>query len=80
METMYVHCPKGNRLSEIYNTKCSGEIEILRGICRVVSGLTLHFMLYLGNLDYFLDSVQYYCSLLITVSEKIRGRTISLYL
>ena len=35
-----------------YNTKYSGENEILLGIVRVVS----HFVLYLGNVDYFLDS------------------------
>ena len=39
-----------------YNMKCSGENEILRGIFHVVSGFPLHFMLYRGNLDYFLDS------------------------
>ena len=40
-----------------YNTKWSGENEILRGIFQVVSRFPLHFMLYRGNLDYFLDSV-----------------------
>ena len=41
-----------------YNMKCSGENAILRGIFHVVSCFPLHFMLYLGNLDYFSDSVQ----------------------
>ena len=36
---------------------CSGENEILRGIFRVVSRFPLHFVLYLGNFDFFLDSV-----------------------
>ena len=40
-----------------YNMKCSGENEILRGICPVVSGFPLHFLIYRGNVDYFLDSV-----------------------
>ena len=42
-----------------YNTKCSGEHEILRRIFRLVFRFPLHFVLYLGNFDYFLDS--YYC-------------------
>ena len=33
-----------------YNMKCSGEIVILRGIVHVVSGFTLNFMLYRGNI------------------------------
>ena len=39
--------------------KCSSENEILHGIFRIVhvSGFPLHFVLYLGNFDYFLDSV-----------------------
>ena len=37
-----------------YHMECSGENEILRGIIHVVSLLPLHFMLYRGNLDYFL--------------------------
>ena len=37
--------------------KCSGENVIQRGIFHVVSCFPLHFMLYRGNLDYFLDSV-----------------------
>ena len=40
-----------------YNTKGSGENEILLGTFRVVSRIPLHFVLYLGNFDYFLDSV-----------------------
>ena len=40
-----------------YNTKCCGENEILRRIFRVVFRFPLYFLLYLGNLDYFLDSV-----------------------
>ena len=45
------------------NTKCSGENEILRGIFRVQNcslsfSSTVHFVLYLGNLDYVLDSVE----------------------
>ena len=32
---------------------------ILRGIFHVLSCFPLHFMLYRGNLDYFLDSVLY---------------------
>ena len=39
-----------------YNTKFSGENEILRGIFRLVSRFPLHFVLYCRNLDYFLDS------------------------
>ena len=39
-----------------YNTKWSGENEILRGIFRLVSRFPLNFVLYLGNFDYFLDS------------------------
>ena len=40
-----------------YNMKCCGENLILRGIFHVVSYFPLHFMLYRGNLDYFLHSV-----------------------
>ena len=40
-----------------YNTKCSWEKEILRGIFGVAFRFPLHFVLYLGNVDYFLDSV-----------------------
>ena len=47
------HCPR-------YNTKCSGENEIRRGIFRLVSCFPLHFVLYLGNFDNFLDSVSIY--------------------
>ena len=36
-----------------YNMKCSGENVILRGIFDAVSGFPLHFMLYRGNLDFF---------------------------
>ena len=39
------------------NMKCRGENVILRGIFHAVSRFPLHFMLYRGNLDYFLDSV-----------------------
>ena len=39
------------------NTNCSGVNQILRGIFRVVCHFYLHFLLYLGNLDYILDSV-----------------------
>ena len=35
----------------------SGESGILRGIFPVVSHFPLHFVLYLGNFDYFWDSV-----------------------
>ena len=38
-----------------YNMKCNGENKILRGTFHVVSCFPLHFMLYRGNLDYFLD-------------------------
>ena len=38
--------------------KCSGENLILRGIFHVVSGFPLHFMLYLGNFDYFSNSAE----------------------
>ena len=41
-----------------YNMKCSGENAILRGIFHVVSCFPLHFMLYLGNLEYFSYSVE----------------------
>ena len=39
--------------------KCSGENVILRGIfhIHIISRFPLHFMLYRGNLDYFLDGV-----------------------
>ena len=40
-----------------YNMKCSGENEIPRRIFQAVSRFPLHFMLYRGNLDYFVDSV-----------------------
>ena len=40
-----------------YNTKCSGENEILRGIFHALSRFPLHFVIYLGSLDFFLDSV-----------------------
>ena len=40
-----------------YITKCSEENEILCGIFCAVSGFPLHFVLYLGNLYYFLVSV-----------------------
>ena len=39
-----------------YNMKYSGGNVILSGIFHVVSCFPLHFMLYRGNLDYFLDS------------------------
>ena len=39
--------------------KCIEENEKLRGIFRVVSRFPLHFSLYLGNIDYLLDSVLY---------------------
>ena len=39
----------------LYNMKCSGENEILRGIFRVLSSFPLHSVLYLGNLYYFLN-------------------------
>ena len=39
-----------------YNTKCSGENKILKGIFCVASRFPLHFVLYLENFDYFLDS------------------------
>ena len=42
-----LHCPKGNRFPR-YNTKCSGENEILRGIFREVSISPLYFV-YLGG-------------------------------
>ena len=41
-----------------YSMKCSEENEILHGIFHVVFRYTLHFMLYCGNFDYFLDSVE----------------------
>ena len=39
--------------------KCTGSVEnvILRGIFHVISRFPLHFILYCGNVDYFLDSV-----------------------
>ena len=40
-----------------YNMKCSWENVILRGIFHVVSSFPLHFILYRGNFDSFLDSV-----------------------
>ena len=39
-----------------YKMKCSVKNEILYGIFRVVSRFPLPFLLYLGNVDYFLDS------------------------
>ena len=39
-----------------YKMKCSGENEILRGIVHAVPHFPLHFMLYRGNLNYFLES------------------------
>ena len=38
-----------------YSTKYSGENEIPRGIFRVVSRFSLHFVLYLGNFDFILQ-------------------------
>ena len=38
-----------------YYTKFSGENEILRGVLRIVSNFSLHFVLYIGNLNSFLD-------------------------
>ena len=38
------------------NTKCSVENEILCRIFRVLSRFPLHFVLYLGYFNYFLDS------------------------
>ena len=46
-----------------YNTKCRREKEILRRIFRLVSRFLLHFVLYLGNLDYVLDSEAFFVSL-----------------
>ena len=40
-----------------YNTKCSEENETVRGIFHEVSLFPLNFVLYRGNLEYFLDSV-----------------------
>ena len=40
-----------------YNMKCRWENMILRGIFHVVSSFSLHFLLYRGNFDKFLDSV-----------------------
>ena len=40
-----------------YNTKCSGENQILCEQFRAASRFPLHSVLYLGNFDYFLDSV-----------------------
>ena len=40
-----------------HDITCSRENLILRGKFQVVSCFPLHFMLYRGNLDYFLDSV-----------------------
>ena len=47
-------CPKVINFTR-YNTKCCGENEILRGIFvySAVSRFALHFVLYLGNLDFF---------------------------
>ena len=44
-----------------FNLKCSEENQIQHGIFQVVSRFPLHFMLYRGNLDYFLDSVRPHC-------------------
>ena len=52
-----LHCPKGKQFSERYNTKCIGENQILCGVFSVVSRYPLHCVLYLGNVDYFLDIV-----------------------
>ena len=41
-----------------YNTKCSGENKIQGAIFRVVYRFPLHFVLYLGNLDYFSGRVK----------------------
>ena len=41
-----------------YNMKCSGVNEILSGIFHVVSRFPLHFILFRGNFDYFLDNVE----------------------
>ena len=65
---------KGDWFSEIEQKMyCSGENEILRGIFHVVS---LHFVLYLGNLDYFLDNEWTrffrYCGSLILVTHCFR--------
>ena len=43
-----------------YNIKRSGGNVILRGIFHVVFRFPLHFVIYRGNLDYFLDSVLAY--------------------
>ena len=51
------HWLKGNRFS-LYNMKCSGENVLLRGIFHIVSRFPLHFMLYRGHLDYFLNSAE----------------------
>ena len=59
---------KGSILSTVYtvpkiidfprnNTKYSGKNEMLREIFCAVSRFPLHFVLYLGNLDYILNSV-----------------------
>ena len=45
----------------------SGENLILRGIFHVVSCFPLHFMFYLGNLDYFSDSVMYFAEYSIEI-------------
>ena len=54
----FLHCPKSTVIDfPRHNMKCSGENETLSGIFHVVSRFPLHFVLYKGNLDYFLDSV-----------------------
>ena len=39
-----------------YNRKCNGEDKILRGLFQDISCFHLHFVLYRGNFDHFLDS------------------------
>ena len=51
---------QGNNVPKVidfmrYYTKFSGENEILRGVLRIVSNFSLHFVLYIGNLNSFLD-------------------------
>ena len=52
-----IHCPKVNRFFRDLSRNVAGKNEILHEIFRVVCRFPLHFALYLGNLDYFLDSV-----------------------
>ena len=54
---MELHCPKGNPFSAIEHEMQQGKRDTRR-ICHVVSRFPLHFMLYRGNLDYLLNSVQ----------------------